>query len=76
MATTTKWQLKYMEVGQKDKTVTINDNMDILDNVPKYLGELSSDPVITNVPNGSTYYNTTVSKLKVLRTTGTWVNVA
>ena len=76
MATTTKWGLKYMEVGQKDKTVTINDNMDILDNVPKYLGELSSDPAITNIPNGSTYYNTTASKLKVLRTTGTWVNVA
>ena len=65
-----------MEIGQKDKSVTINDNMGILDNVPKYLGEFSSDPSATNVPFGSTYYNTTASKLKVLRTNSSWVNVA
>lgn len=76
MATTTKWGLKLMEIGQKDKTVTINDNMGILDNAPKYLGEFSSDPATTNVPNGSTYYNSTASKLKVLLSSTTWANAA
>jgi hypothetical protein len=76
MATTTRWGLTLMEVGQKDKTTTINSNMNLLDVVPKYLGELAADPATTNVPFGSTYYNTVSSKLRVLRTNAVWVNVA
>lgn len=60
-------------VGQKEKEVTINNNFA---QVPRYLGELSADPAITNVSFGSTYYNTTTSKLLVLKTTGVWVNAA
>ena len=77
MATTTNFQLTLLEVGQKDKEVTINTNMTLLDQkVPRYLGELATDPSGSGVPNGSTYFNTTVSKLKVLKTNGTWVNAA
>lgn len=75
MATTNRG-LKYLEIGQKDKTITINDNMDVLDDVPMYVGEFSSDPSTTGVPHGSTYYNTGSSKLKVLKTNNSWVNVA
>jgi hypothetical protein len=43
----------------------------------EHLGELASDPVTFDVPPGSTYYNTTTSKLKFLRQDGTtWTNVA
>lgn len=77
MTTTTNFQLTLLEVGQKDKEVTINTNMQLLDlKIPRYLGELTTDPTSSGVAYGSTYYNTSTSKLKVLRTTGTWVNAA
>ncbi|RLB66461.1 MAG: hypothetical protein DRH08_06145 [Deltaproteobacteria bacterium] len=74
MATTTNLDLTYLEVGQKDKSTTINTNMDLLDALPQYLGEAASDPAISGVSYGSTYYNTGSSKLKVLKTDDTWVD--
>ena len=77
MTTTTNFSLTLLDVGQKEKEVTINTNFQKLDNeVPKYLGEATSDPATTGRAPGSTYYNTTASKLKVLKSNMTWVNVA
>ena len=79
MATTTNYELTLLEVGQKEKEVTINTNFTTLDAIPKYLGDLTADPtVLTKVPVGSTYYNTTSSKLRVLRnkTGPVWANAA
>lgn len=75
--TTTNLLLTLLDVGQKEKEVTINTNFNIIDSkLPLYLGELSTDPSTTGKAFGSTYYNTTLSKLKVLKTNATWVNVA
>jgi len=74
MATTTNLNLTYIETGQKDKSTTINTNMDLLDALPSYLGELASDPATVGVAHGSTYYNTGSSTLKVLKTDDSWVN--
>ena len=74
MAATTNLGLTYIEIGQKDKSTTINTNMDLLDALPSYLGEAASDPATTDVAAGSTYYNTTTSNLKVLKSDLTWVN--
>jgi hypothetical protein len=41
-----------------------------------YLGEATTNPSTTGVVFGSTYYNTSTSKLMVLLTTGSWVNAA
>lgn len=77
MAITTNFQLTLLEVGQKEKEVTINTNMELLDQkVPRYLGELTADPSASGVSAGSTYFNTQTSKLKVLKSNGSWVNVA
>ena len=77
MTTTTNLGLTLLEVGQKEKEVTINTNMQLLDGkVPKYLGELASDPTASGVPVGSTYFNTTTNKLKFLKTNSTWANAA
>lgn len=69
MATT----FEMLEVGQGNKEQLINSNFT---QVPRYLGELAADPSVTEVAHGSTYFNTTISKLKVLRTNDVWVNVA
>lgn len=75
MAQTSYLQLKYIDVGQKEKEVTINDNMAALDSkVLRFLGDLAADPPTTGVPAGSTYFNTTSSVLRVLRGNNTWVN--
>ena len=77
MATTTNLQLTLLEVGQKDKEVTINTALQVIDNkVIRYLGEFSSDPNSSGVVPGCTYFNTTSSKLKVLKSDSAWVNVA
>jgi len=77
MTTTANLQLTLLEIGQKEKEATINTNFSNIDSkVPRYLGELGADPVTTGIPAGSTYYSTAAAKLKVLRTTGTWVNAA
>lgn len=77
MATTTYLQLQFLEVGQREKEVTINENMASIDaKVIRFLGDLPADPATTGISKGSTYFNTTTSKLKVLRANNTWVNVA
>lgn len=77
MTTTTNFQLVLLDVGQKEKEVTINTNFQMLDNkVPRYLGELGSAPATSGLAFGSTYFNTGTSKLQVLKTNATWVNVA
>lgn len=71
MAVTTNRSMTLLEVGQKEKEVTINTNFTTLDAIPKYLGDAASDPTpTTTIPVGSTYYNTGSSKLKVLRSKG------
>lgn len=77
MTTTSHLALTLLEVGQKDKEVTINQAFtDIDTKVVRYLGESATDLSVTGVAAGSTYYNTTSSKLKVLKSNSTWVNVA
>ena len=77
MTTTTNYSLVLLDVGQKEKEVTINTNFQTLDNnVPKYLGEAASAPVATGRAPGSTYFNTTTSKVQILKFDHTWVNVA
>lgn len=77
MATTSYLLLKLLEVGQKEKEATINENMNLIDNkVPRFLGDLATDPSTTGIPKGSTYFNTATSKLKVLRANNTWVVVS
>jgi len=66
MTTTTNYQLTMLEVGQKEKEVTINTNFTLLDVVPKWLGRLSGDPATSGVPLGSSYFNTSTNKLRVL----------
>ena len=79
MSTTTNYGMTLLEVGQKEKEVTINTNFTTLDVVPKYLGDLTANPTdLTQIPVGSTFYNTSTSKLVVLRnkTGPVWSNVA
>lgn len=77
MAKTTNFLLTQLEVGQKEKEVVINQNFTDLDaKIIRFLGDLAADPATTGVAQGSTYFNTQTNKLKVLRATGTWVNVA
>jgi hypothetical protein len=77
MTTTTNFQIPQLEVGQTSKEATINAALVQIDTiVPRYLGDLASDPATTGVAKGSTYYNTATSKLKVLRANMTWANAA
>lgn len=69
MATT----FQQLDPGQGSKEQLINSNFA---QVPRYLGEATAAPAPTDIPAGSTFYNTTTSKLMVLRTNATWVNVA
>lgn len=65
---TTNYAMTLLEVGQKEKEVTINTNFTTLDNTPKYLGDLAANPAtVDTTPLGSTYYNTVSLKLMVLR---------
>lgn len=66
-------EFQVLEVGQGNKEALINTNFA---QVPRYLGELATDPLTLDVSHGSTYFNTTTSKLKVLKTDNTWVNAA
>lgn len=67
MSTTTNWNLTLLEVGAKQKEVTINTNMQELSNrIPRFLGRLAANPSEAGVPLGSTYFNTATSKLVCL----------
>lgn len=74
MATTPNLGLTQLEIGQKEKEVTINTNQTLLDSkVPRALPDAATAPATTGLANGSTYYNTTDSKVYWLRPGGTWV---
>ncbi len=66
--------LVQLEVGQKEKEVTINTNMATLDaKVPRALADAASAPSSTGVAPGSTYFNTTDSKVYYLRNNLSWI---
>lgn len=74
---TAYFQIQLLEIGQKEKEATINTALQKIDDKAcRYLGDLSADPVTTGVPFGSTFFNTTSAKLRVLRANGAWVNAA
>ena len=80
MAQTANWNLTLLEVGMKEKEVTINTNMTELSNrIPRFLGRLASNPSEAGVPLGSSFFNTTTSKMVFLtQVAGTviWSNAA
>lgn len=74
MATTPNLGLTDLEVGQKNKEVTINTNNALLDSkTPRALADAASAPATTGLAPGSTYYNTADSKVYWLRPNLTWV---
>ena len=74
MATTPNLGLVQIEIGQKEKEVTINTNQSTLDaKVPRALPDAASAPTVTGLAPGSTYYNTTESRVYWLRPNMTWV---
>lgn len=79
MATTPNLGITLLEVGQKEKEVTINEGFQNIDLKVKgktgWLGKLASDPAPTSAMIGSFYYNTTSSKVKLLIDATTWVQV-
>lgn len=62
-----------LEVGQKEKEVDINQNFSKV-----YLGEFANDATANgeNPFQGSMYFNTTSSKLRILGTDSVWRNAA
>lgn len=79
MALTTNWNLTLLEVGQKEKELTLNQNMTELSNrIPRFLGTLAANPSEVGVPLGSTYFNSATNKLVVLTVVSpvTWKNAA
>jgi len=80
MTQTTNWNLTLLEIGQKSKESTINQNMQELSNrIPRFLGRLAANPSEAGVPLGSTFFNTATSKLVVLTQvtpTTIWSNAA
>lgn len=75
MAVTAKLGLTLLEVGQKEKEVTINTNMSTID-AASFQGKFTSDPSPASLKPGATYYNTATSKLRVLIDATTWTNAA
>jgi hypothetical protein len=76
MSTTSYLQLPLLDVGQREKEATINEAFTEIDTKSlRFLGSAASNPSITGIPLGSTYFNTADAKLKVLLTGG-WTNVA
>ena len=76
MATTPNLGLRLLDVGQKEKEMSINTNMQILDNgLPRFLGEFAAAPTSTGIPPGSTYLNSTSNITQVLKADGTWINM-
>lgn len=74
MTTTTNLGLTQLEVGQKEKEVTLNTNNSVLDSkVPLALADSATPPATAGRAPGSTYYNTTDSKVYWLRPNLTWV---
>lgn len=75
MATTNYLNLSLLDVGQKEKEVSINDNMLAIDAKSlRFLGDAPANPSTLGVPKGSSYYNTTTSKYRILTAAGTWID--
>ena len=78
MATTPNLGLAQLEIGQKEKEVTINTNNTLIDTAfatrSKYLGDLAADPTPTAELVGARYYNTTSNVFRTLRNATTWIN--
>lgn len=78
MATTPNLGITLLEVGQKEKEVTINDALTKIDVAVKgrgaYLGDLAVDPAPTAALVGARYFNTTSNVFRTLRNATTWVN--
>lgn len=76
MAKTAYLELDLLDVGQREKEATINTNFTAIDQKSlRFLGSSTTNPPTSGVPLGSTYFNTTDSKLRVLLAGG-WTNVA
>jgi hypothetical protein len=75
MTTTTNLGLTQLEVGTKERELIINANNVLIDTkVPTALPDAATAPATTGKVAGSTYYNTTDSKVYWLRPgTMTWV---
>jgi hypothetical protein len=74
MTTTTNLGLTQLEIGQKEKEVTINTNNAVLDvKVPRALADAAAAPATTGLAPGSTYFNTADSKVYWLRPNLTWI---
>lgn len=76
---TTPGGLPLLEVGQKEKEVTINTAFTMIDTKltgrAGWLGKLASDPTPTAAMVGSWYYNTATNKMKILIDATTWIQV-
>lgn len=79
MATTPNLGLTLLEVGQKEKEVTINAALTAIDTKVQaksgWLGKLATDPAPSAALTGAIYYNTTSSKVRILIDATTWVDV-
>lgn len=78
MATTSNLGLTKLEIGQKEKEATINENYDKIDAAvgqrARYLGDLATDPAPSAALVGARYFNTTSNVFRTLRNATTWVN--
>lgn len=78
MATTSNLGLTKLEIGQKEKEATINENYDKIDAAVgqrgRYLGDLATDPTPSAALVGARYFNTTSNAFRTLRNATTWVN--
>lgn len=79
MATTLNLGLPLLEIGQKEKEVTINTAFTTLDTKVQgktgWMGKLAADPTPSAALVGSMYYNTVTNKIKVLIDATTWFQV-
>jgi hypothetical protein len=74
MAATSNLAITKLEVGQSSKEVTINTALETIDaKCARALPDAASAPATTGLAPGSTYYNTTDSKVYWLRPNLTWV---
>lgn len=74
MPNTANLAIVKLEVGQSEKELTINTAFDVIDSkVARALPDAVSAPATTGLAPGTTYYNTTDSKVYWLRPNLTWV---
>ena len=77
----TRLNLTLLEVGQREKEATINDSLTKIDTAiaaiqdSKMLADQAADPAGTYIA-GTMYFNTTTSKLRVVRSNLIWANAA